>query len=370
MLKKALITLFALILIIVPIVVIKVFQIKALIASGGEFQMPAMTVSTALVTEESWQQTLQAIGSLAAVQGVTVSTEAAGKVTSIHFESGQSVKAGQLLLELDTSTEKAQLAAAKADEQLAQINWNRARKLRETNTVAQAELDTAHATFLAASAQVANLSTLLEKKRIVAPFSGQLGIRMVDLGQYITGGEAVVSLQSMDPIYVNFSFPQNWISQVRPEMPVEVSVDSYPDMKFGGRLTAISPMVDVTTRTLSLQATLDNPDGKLLPGMFCQVSVVLEENKTLLVIPSTAILYASYGDSVFVVNEKEGGKIAQQKFVRTGETRGDFVSVIEGLQAGETIVKTGGFKLRNGASLVVNNDVTTNPQLNPKPEDS
>jgi membrane fusion protein (multidrug efflux system) len=370
MLKKILITVAALVVIVGPLVGIKMSQIKMLMASGGQFQMPPETVSTATVTEESWKQTLTAVGSLSAVQGVMVSTESAGKVTRIHFYSGQAVKAGQLLLELDVSTEEAQLAAAQADEELAQINLDRTSKLRQSNTVAQADLDSAHATFLAASAQVANLAAMINKKRIVAPFTGRLGIRMVDLGQYINSGETIVSLQSMDPIYADFSFPQNWVSKVSLEMPVEITVDAYPDMIFFGRLSAITPEIDVSTRTISLRGTLDNPDGKLLPGMFAQVAAVLPHKETRVVIPATSIVYASFGDSVFVVREKEGQKIVEQQFVRTGEARGDFVSITEGLEVGSTVVSAGAFKLRNGMAVVINNTVSTHPQLDPKPEDS
>ncbi|MCZ6675512.1 MAG: efflux RND transporter periplasmic adaptor subunit [Verrucomicrobia bacterium] len=370
MLKKILITLIALGTIVGAVIGIKAMQFKKLNDSGGNFQMPPEYVTSATVTQDTWKQTLDAVGSLTAVQGVTVSTEVAGKVTEIHFESGEAVENGQLMLVLDTSTEEAQLAAAKADAQLAEINLNRARKLRQSNTVAQAELDSAQATFLAASAQVANLSTLIDKKRIVAPFAGRLGIRMVDLGQYINSGDRVVSLQSMDPIYVDFSFPQNWVSKVVLKMPVEVTVDAYPDMTFGGRLTAITPEINVTTRTISLRGTLDNPDGKLLPGMFSQVSVVLPESKSQKVIPATSIVYASFGNSVFVVIEKDGHKIVEQQFIRIGEARGDFVSITAGPEVGSTIVATGAFKLRNGMPVMVNNNVSTNPQIDPKPEDS
>ena len=193
---------------------------------------------------------------------------------------------------------------------------------------------------------------------------------MVDLGMYIKGGDTIVSLQSMDPIYVDFSFPQNWVSQVFVGMAVEVTVDAYPKEKFSGKLTAVSPEINVTTRTIGLRATLDNPDGKLLSGMFAQVAAVLPQEKTQMTIPATSIVYASYGDSVYVVREKEGHKIAEQQFVRTGEARGDFVSIMAGLNVGDTVVSTGAFKLRHGVSVVVNNDLTTKPKLDPKPEDS
>lgn len=348
----------------------KVIQIKALIASGENFEMPPEYVTSAIVKEESWRQTLDAVGSLTAVQGVLVSTEVAGKVDDLHFESGESVESGQLLVELDTSTEEAQLAAAQADAELARINLDRAKKLRQSNTVAEAELDSAQAAFLAAEAQVENLEAMIAKKRISAPFSGRLGIRQVNLGQFINNGDPIVSLQSLDPIFVDFAFPQKWVSLVATGMAVEVEVDSHPESLFGGRITAIDPEVDVSTRTISLRATLDNPEGKLLPGMFGQVSVVLPEEKPQKVLPATAIVYASYGDSVFVIKEKDGRKFVEQQFVRVRDTRGDFVSISSGPEVGSTVVSTGAFKLRQGMRVELNNKLAPSMSIDPQPEDS
>lgn len=348
----------------------KVIQIKALIASGENFEMPPEYVTSAMVKEELWRQTLDAVGSLTAVQGVLVSTEVAGKVDDLHFESGESVESGQLLVELDTSTEEAQLAAAQADAELARINLDRAKKLRLSNTVAEAELDSAQAAFLAAEAQVENLEAMIAKKRISAPFSGRLGIRQVNLGQFINNGDPIVSLQSLDPIFVDFAFSQKWVSLVATGMAVEVGVDSHPETLFGGRITAIDPEVDVSTRTISLRATLDNPEGKLLPGMFGQVSVVLPEEKPQKVLPATAIVYASYGDSVFVIKEKDGRKFVEQQFVRVRDTRGDFVSISSGPEAGSTVVSTGAFKLRQGMRVELNNKLAPSMNIDPQPEDS
>ncbi len=348
----------------------KVIQIKALIASGENFEMPPEYVTSAIVKQELWRQTLDAVGSLTAVQGVMVSTEVAGKVDDLHFESGESVESGQLLVELDTSTEEAQLAAAQAEAELARINLDRAKKLRLSNTVAEAELDSAQAAFLAAEAQVENLEAMIAKKRISAPFSGRLGIRQVNLGQFINNGDPIVSLQSLDPIFVDFAFPQKWVSLVATGMAVEVEFDSHPETLFGGRITAIDPEVDVSTRTISLRATLDNPEGKLLPGMFGQVLVVLPEEKPQKVLPATAIVYASYGDSVFVIKEKDGRKFVEQQFVRVRDTRGDFVSITSGPEAGSTVVSTGAFKLRQGMRVELNNDLAPSMSIDPNPEDS
>ncbi len=348
----------------------KVIQIKALIATGENFEVPPEYVTSAIVKEELWRQTLDAVGSLTAVQGVLVSTEVAGKVDDLHFESGKSVESGQLLVELDTSSEEAQLAAAQAEAELARINLDRAKKLRQSNTVAEAELDSAQAAFLAAEAQVENLEAMIAKKRISAPFSGRLGIRQVNLGQFINNGDPIVSLQSLDPIFVDFAFPQKWVSLVAAGMAVEVEVDSHPETLFGGRITAIDPEVDVSTRTISLRATLDNPEGKLLPGMFGQVSVVLPEEKPQKVLPATAIVYASYGDSVFVIKEKDGRKFVEQQFVRVRDARGDFVSIASGPEVGSTVVSTGAFKLRQGMRVELNNKLAPSMKIDPQPEDS
>ena len=274
MFKKIFLTLFALILVIGPVLAVKVSQIVTL-ATGGNFSLPPTAVTSAEVSEQEWQQTLNAVGSFSAVQGVNVSSELSGKIVKLHFESGESVEAGQLLLELDTSTEEAQLAAAVAEAQLAEINLERARKLRASNTVAQAELDGAQASHLAAQAQVTNLESIITKKQITAPFSGRLGIRQVDLGQFLNSGETIVSLQTVDPIYVDFAFPQNWISKIQTGMALEVTVDAFPESKFEGEVFAITPEVNVATRTIDLRGVLSNADGKLLPGMFGQVSVIL-----------------------------------------------------------------------------------------------
>lgn len=369
MLKKLLITIVVLLAIVLTVVGIKALQIAELV-QGGEFEQPPEYVTSATVQEESWRQTLDAVGSVAAVQGVTVTTEAAGKVNTIHFESGQTVREGQLLVTLDTSTEEAQLAAALADKELASVNLERAKKLRESNTVAQAELDSANATFLAASAQVENLNASIEKKKIPAPFEGRLGIRQIDLGQFINSGSPIVSLQSLDPVFVNFAFPQQWVSKVELGMEVEIRVDSYPDEVFSGKLTTVNPEISESTRTIGLQATFENPDEKLLPGMFCQVSVVLPIEEKLKVIPATAIVYASYGDSIFQIVQNEGQTVVEQRFVRLGERRGDFVSVLSELDVGSKVVSTGAFKLRQGMRVELNNDLNIKPELSPNPTDS
>lgn len=370
MFKKILITLIVLIVIIGSLVAIKSSQFKAMGEAGADFQLPPEFVTSAPVTESRWVQTLDAVGSLAAVQGVTVTTEAAGKISTLHFESGEVVTQGQLLVELDTSTEEAQLAAAKAEAKLAETNLVRARKLFKSRTVPEAEFDAADAAQLAAAAQVENLQAIIEKKKILAPFDGRLGIRQVDLGQFLNNGNPIVSLQSLDPIFVNFSLPQQSISKVKEGLTVELRVDAYPEEVFTGKLTAVDPSVSAETRTISLQATLDNTDEKLLPGMFATVSVILPDTQLKKIVPATSILYASYGNSVFVINEKDGAMIVDQTFVQVGEARGDFVSIVSDIEPGSIVVSTGAFKLRQGAKVALNNELNTDPQLKPDPEDA
>ena len=364
------VTLVGLILVFGFLVGTKVIQIRALMASAETFEAPPESVTSAIVTEEIWKQTLDAVGSFTAVQGVLISSEVAGKMTALHFESGEAVESGQLLVELDTSSEEAQLAAAQAEADLASINLERAKKLRQSNTVAEADLDSAKAAFLAAAAQVDTLEAMIAKKRISAPFSGQLGIRHVNLGQFINNGDPIVSLQTLDPIFVDFAFPQKWVSHIATGMPVEVEVDSHPETLFEGRLTAMDPEVAASTRTINIRATLDNPEGKLLPGMFGQVSLVLPEQKPQKVLPATAIVYASYGDSVFVIVEKNGRKFVEQQFVQVRDARGDFVSITSGPEVGSLIVSTGAFKLRQGMRVVLNNALAPRMELDPNPEDS
>jgi len=370
MLKKVLLTVIGLLLVVGIIVGIYVIQIKSLIDSGKNFVLPPEMITSSEISEQSWQQKLNAIASLTAHQGVQVSSEVAGKVEVIHFESGQNVEEGQLLVELDASTEEAQLSAALADARLAEINFVRAKKLRATNTVAEAELDAAEASSLSAAAQVANLKALIEKKKITAPFSGRLGIRQVDLGQFINSGNAIASLQALDPIYVDFSLPQKQLSLIEEGMRVEVSVDAYEASIFSGTISAINPEIDVSTRSIGVRASLDNSAGKLLPGMFAKVSVLLPLSEPLKVVPATAILYASFGDSIYVINEQDGKKTVQQHFVRVIETRGDFVAIATDLEPGTPIASTGVFKLRNNMWVETNNALAPKAELNPTPADS
>jgi membrane fusion protein (multidrug efflux system) len=316
------------------------------------------------------------VGSLEAVQGVMVTAELKGKVDKIAFDPGAMVQAGDLLVQQDISSEKAQIQAAEAAVTLAKITLERTRKLLIEKTVSQSQYDNADAQYKQAAAQVDNIRATIAKKTIRAPFAGRLGIRLINLGQALNEGDAIVSLQSFDPIFVNFSLPQQELAQIRQGLVVRMTTDALPGRTIEGKITAINSSVDAATRNIRVQATAANPEEQLRPGMFVNVAVVLPAQEKVLPIPATAVLYAPYGDSVFIVeennNEKTGrpGKIVRQQFVRLGKKRGDFVAIASGLKEGETIVSTGVFKLRNGQAIVVNNSQAPDFKLKPKTKEN
>ena len=375
MFKKLSLTGFILFLLVAPMVAIKALQISALIAMGKTMVPPPEAVTTAEVREETWLPSLNAVGSFAAVQGVTLASEASGTVSRINFESGAEVAAGAVLVELDTSVEEAQLASALANAELARLNLARAKSLRAQNTNSQSELDSFEAQGKQASAEVKNIRAVIAKRRVTAPFAGRVGIRQVNLGQFLAVGTPIVSLQSLDPIYVNFSLPQQNLSLLSEGLGARVSTDVYPGREFTGQVTAINPDLDAATRSVKLQITLANPAGLLRPGMFGSVSVDLPVADKVLIIPATSVLYAPYGDTVFVVEDGKDAagvpqKTVRQQFVRLGVTRGDFVAVASGLKLGETIVSAGVFKLRNGVAISVDNSLAPDARIAPTPTDS
>ncbi|HRX71191.1 MAG: efflux RND transporter periplasmic adaptor subunit [Candidatus Competibacteraceae bacterium] len=376
MIKKILLTLVGLLLVVGVLAGLKIWQFQAMAAADANSQQPPATVTTAVVQQDFWQPTLNAVGSVIAVQGVTISAEVAATVKRIAFESGATVRAGELLVELDDAVEQAQLRSAIASSDLAQLNLKRVRDLRPRNMVSQSDVDSAEAQAKQANAQVDNIRAVIAKKSIRAPFAGRLGIRQINLGQFLDSGTAIVSLQTVDPIYVDFALPQQNFPQLRVGMTVHVATDAAPGQTFEGKLSVISPEVDALTRTVRLRAALANPDGRLQPGMYVNVAAVLPAQEQVLMIPATAVLYAPYGDSVFVVEEKPDEKTGAgslalvQKFVQLGPSRGDFVVVNSGLTVGETVVSTGVFKLRNGMKAVVDNQLAPNFQLAPKPANS
>lgn len=375
MTKRIIITIVGLIVVVGILGGIKGLQIERMIAQGKQFSPPPEPVNTAIARKETWESLLTAVGSLEAVQGVIVTAELSGKVERIGFEPGTKVKTGELLVQQDISAEKAQLRAAEATLTLAKIDLERKSKLLAQKTISRSEYDNAEAQFKQAAAQADTIRAALKKKTIRAPFAGRLGIRLVNVGQVLKEGDAIVSLQSIDPIFVNFSLPQQQLAQVKSGLVVQVTTDAVPGQVVNGKITAINPQVDADTRNIRMQATLANPEERLRPGMFVNVAVVLPVRQNVLAIPATAVLYAPYSDSVFVVEEKKEGKngqpgqIVRQKFVRLGEKKGDYVAIVSGLEEGETVVSTGVFKLRNGQSVVVNNAVTPEFKLYPEPEE-
>lgn len=376
MLKKFSLTTIGVLLAVVAIVGTKILQFKAMAAAGANMVMPAETVTATSAQPASWENLLTASGSVVAVQGVMVSAEMAGKVSKIAFEPGSQVNAGDLLVQLDTTTEEAQLRAADSAAQLAKLNFERAKELRQKETNSQADLDATDAQAKQTMAQADNLRAIVAKKTVRAPFAGRVGLRLVNLGQNLKEGEAIVSLQTLDPIFVNFSLPQQRLSHLSTGSVVRVESDAAPGKVFEGKITAINPDVDPTTRNVRLQATLTNTEELLRPGMFANVTVVLPEKQDVLVIPVSSVLYAPYGDSVFVIDEKKDEKsgkmekVLRQQFVRLGLARGDFVAIESGLKPGEMIVTSGVFKLRPGIPVHVDNTLAPKPQLDPTPKDT
>ena len=374
--KRIIFTIIGLLIMIGLLGGIKGLQIDRMLAQGSQAAPPPETVTTAVVRTDSWESRLTAVGSLAAVQGVMVTAELTGKVVRIAFEPGTKVNAGDLLVQQDTSTEEAQLRAAEATVELAKRNLERMKKLLARRTIAQSQYDDAEAQYKEAVAQADTIRAAIAKKNIRSPFAGRLGIRQVNLGQILNEGDPIVSLQSINPIFVNFSLPQQQLPRVQQGLTVRVTSDALPDQVIEGKITAINPEVDAATRNMRIQATVSNRQENLRPGMFVNVVVVLPASEKVLAVPATAVLYAPYSDSVFVVEEKESknnqqpGLTVRQQVVQLGEKRGDFVAVVSGLKSGETIVSTGAFKLRNGQSVVVDNTLAPEFKLAPEPRDS
>jgi len=316
-----------------------------------------------------------ALGGIKGLQGVTVAAEMSGRVVKIAFEPGTSVQKGDLLVQLDTSSEDARLRAAKAALALSLTELERRKALIKRRTISQSDFDRADAEYKQALAEVDSIRAVIDKKTIRAPFSGRLGIRLVNLGQILNEGDPIVSLQALDPIFVNFYLPQQELAQIHEGHRVRLTVDQLDQKKIEGTITAINPQVDARTRNIRVQATIPNSDETLRPGMYANVAVLLPKREAVTTIPSTAILYAPYSDSVFVVEEKAGDDqqttaFVRQQFVRLGDKNGDFVAVLEGVEAGQTVVSTGVFKLRNGQAVVVDNALAPEFKMEPTPEDS
>lgn len=357
---------------------VKYQQVQAAIAQFSSFQPPPEAVTTVVARSEPWDASLSAIGSVTAVHGVTVSADLPGIVERIAFESGRTVREGDVLVKLDARQEEAQLVAAESQRDLAKLHLDRMLGLRAKGVTSQAELDSAQAEFAQAEARVGEIRAAIARKTIRAPFTGALGIRQVNLGQYLSAGDPVVPLQSLHPIYVDFSVPQQQVVRLGPGTEVRVSPDgaageSGPEVT--GRVTAVDSVVDEATRNVRVQATFDNRDGALRPGMFVKARVHLGPGGTVVPLPASAVHYAPYGDSVFVVEEMEGSdggtyRGVRQQFVKLGAGRGDQVAVLSGVEPGEEVVTSGVFKLRNGAAVQVNNEVQPGNDPTPRPENS
>lgn len=353
---------------------VKFRQVESAVQAAS-FQPPPEAVTSIVAQREQWPATMGIIGTVEAVKGVTVSADLAGIVEHITFDSGQSVREGDALVELDTRQERAQLASLEAQSDLARLNYGRMEQLLNAGVISRQEYDQATAQQKATAANVAEIRATIERKTIRAPFSGVLGIRKVNLGQYLSGGSAVVPLQSLNPIYVDFGVPQQTAAQVRVGSTLHITSEDVAGQMFTGRVTAIDSVVDEATRNVQVQATLSNPEGKLRPGMFVQVEVGVGASRPVITLPASAISYAPYGDSVFVITDLKDPKGqtyrgVRQQFVKVDGSRGDQVAVVSGLNPGDEVVTSGVFKLRNGAAVQVNNKVQPGNNPAPKPEDS
>jgi membrane fusion protein, multidrug efflux system len=353
---------------------VKYRQVESAV-QAATFQPPPTAVTSIVVKREQWPSTMSVIGTMEAVHGVMVSADLPGSVARITFDSGKFVRQGEILVELDTRQERAQLAALEAQRDLAQVNFGRMQQLAKDGVISRMEYDQATAQQRQTEANVGEIRATIERKTIRAPFSGRLGIRKVNLGEYLAAGSPVVQLQSLSPIYVNFGLPQQALGQVRVGRSLRVSSDDLVGHAFQGRVTAVDSVVDQATRNVQVQATLSNPEGKLQPGMFVQVEVVLGASRSVITLPASAISYAPYGDSVFVISDLKDQKGqtyrgVRQQFVKVQGSRGDQVAVVSGLNAGDEVVTSGVFKLRNGAPVQVNNKVQPGNNPAPKPEES
>jgi membrane fusion protein (multidrug efflux system) len=417
MVKRMVLMLAAVSAFIAAIGFVKYRQIQSAIAQAANFQPPPEAVTTLVASEEEWEENLTAIGSVAAVQGVEISADLPGIVEKISFDSGKAVREGEVLVVLDTRQEQAQLAAAEARRELARLNLERIRGLRAKGVTSQAEHDAAIANSQEGDASVEEIRASIARKTIRAPFSGILGIRLVNLGQYLRSGDPVVSLQSFDPIHVNFGLPQQELGLVKVGGTVRVSMEGSPSAgrvpaavrsepasggpppseerggtekrealgvgpqridaedPFSGTITAIDSIVDEATRNVQVQATLRNADRKLRAGMFVEVEYVLDSRRTVVTLPASAIRHAPYGESVFIVENLTGpnGSVyrgVRQQFVKLGGSRGDQVAIESGVAPGEEVVTSGVFKLRNGSAVSVSNDVLPGNDPAPRPEES
>jgi membrane fusion protein (multidrug efflux system) len=361
------------VLLIAILAAVKFFQIRRAMMMAPKMGPEAVTTSTAV--QGTWREGFDTVGTFVAAQGVTLSTEQSGTISQIVFESGSNVQAGQVLIELDRSVEEANLAGAVSRAELARQNLARSRNLRSQSALSIANLEDAQSKLQQSEAEVRSLRAIIERKTIKAPFTGKAGIRMVNVGEYVSAGTPLVPLHSIDPIFFNFSVPQQILPALKVKSPIRVEIDAFPGEVFSGEVSAINPNVNQATRTIEIQAALSNAAGKLLPGMFGRVHLDLGADASVLTIPASSVVYAPYGNFVFVIERKqdsEGKELlsVRQQIVKLGSRRGDVVSIVTGLAAGDEIVTTGGFKLHPGASVTVKNQIVAPSEENPQVQDS
>jgi membrane fusion protein (multidrug efflux system) len=354
---------------------VKYRQVETAIAMGASFAPPPTAVTTVVAKRETWPTTLEVIGTAAAIQGVTVGADLPGTVDKIHFQSGQSVKEGDILVELDIRQEKAQLANIEAQRDLARIQYGRSEELVKAGVISKSEYDNAASQQKATEAQVGEIKASIARKTIHAPFSGILGIRQISLGQYLAAGQAIVSLQALNPIYVNFGVPQQDTPKMSIGHALQVTTTDLPGVVFNGKITALDSVVNEQTRNIQVQATFQNQAGRLRPGMYVQVELPLGKPRDVIPLPASAINYAPYGDSVFVVAEMKDQKGntyrgVKQQVVKIEGSRGDQVAITSGINAGDEVVSSGVFRLRNAAPVLVNNSVKPGNNPNAKPDES
>lgn len=336
---------------------------------------PPQTVATVMAVAEEWQPQIEAVGSLRAVNGADLAFEVAGIVKELHFNSGDDVAAGAVLAMLRGDDDIAKLESLQKMAALSEINHRRDQEQFKIKAVSQATIDTDAANLGSAKAQVAEQQAVVDKKTLKAPFAGRLGVRAVDIGQYIGAGTAVVTLQALDPIYADFFVPQQVLNQVRLEQTVTVRIDTYPDQNFTGTITAINPKVDPATRNVQVRATLKNPERLLLPGMYAGITIAAGNKERYITLPQTAVTYNPYGETVYIVDDKGSGAdgqpqlIARQAFVTAGPKRGDQVAILSGIEEGQTVVAAGQMKLHNGSPLAIDNAVRPTADANPLPID-
>ncbi|MCP5184222.1 MAG: efflux RND transporter periplasmic adaptor subunit [Pseudomonadales bacterium] len=335
----------------------KAYKASQASAARAAMKLPAATISSTEVAQEQWQATVTSVGTLNAIQGVDVSGEVSGIVSSIAFDSGQSVEAGSLLVQLDDASEQANLRALQARLELARLDYQRASGLAQRTALSQAQLDRARSEMDSLAASVEEQKVAIARKAIRAPFSGQLGIRLVDVGQFLSPGMPIVTLQRLDTLYVDFNVPERYLQSLAIGQRVEIGTAAYPDRLFAGEVSAISPRVDERTRNVQLRATMPNDEALLRPGMFARVSVLAGGEESVLTLPRTAITFYPYGDSVFLILGGGDSLTVERRQVTTGTVREGRVRILSGVNAGDQVVSAGQLKLRSGQPVVIDNSV-------------